>query len=77
MNRKSLIRKLPLGAVVFFTAFLIILGMLRVYEPITRHFPVSQSQFRLAKARVTKNTDWKPTIHHFNNMHWAVVPSQM
>jgi len=75
MTRKSLIRKLSLGAVGFFTAFLIIIGMLRVYEPITRHFPVSQSQIRLAKAGVTKNEDWKPAIRHFNNSDWALVPS--
>lgn len=75
MNRKSLVRKLSLGAVGFFTAFLIILGMLHVYEPITRHFPVSQAQIHLAQAGVTKNSDWKPTLHHFSNLDWALVPS--
>jgi hypothetical protein len=75
MNRKSLIRKLSLGAVGFFTAFLIILGMLRVYEPMTRRLPVSQSQRRLAQAGVTKNADWKPTIQRFDSLDWALVPA--
>lgn len=75
MNRKSLIRKLSLGAVGFFTAFLIILGMLRGYDSVAKRLPISQSQIRLAQAGVTKNQDWKPTIHHFNNLDWALVPS--
>jgi len=75
IDRKSLIRKLLLGMVGLLTVFLIILGMLRVYDAVARRLPVPQSQIRLAQEGVTRNENWKPTIHHFNNLDWTLVPS--
>jgi len=46
-----------------------------VYKPIMRRFPVSQSQIQLAQTGVVQNTDWRPTIHHFNDADWALVPA--
>src|SRR4030095_16870927 len=75
MNRKSLIGKLSLGIVGVLSVLIIILGMLRVYDTVAKRLPVSQSRIHLAQAGLTTNADWKPTIHHFNNLDWALVPT--
>ena len=75
MNRKSLIGKLSLGILGVLSVLLIILGMLRGYDSVAKRLPISQSQIRLAHTGVTKNEDWKQTIHHFNDLDWALVPS--
>ena len=75
LNRKSLIGKLSLVSVGILTAYLLVLGMLRLYELIPKRLPISQSQIQLAQVGITKNDDWKPTISQFKNMDWALVPT--
>jgi formylglycine-generating enzyme required for sulfatase activity len=75
MNRKSFIGKLCLGIVGVLSVLLIILGMLRGYDSVAKRFRLSQSQIHRAQEGVTDNADWKPTIHHFSNLDWALVPA--
>jgi len=57
------------------TAFLFILGILRMCDMVAKRLPISESQIQLAQKGVTQNKDWKPTIRHFDNVDWALVPA--
>ena len=54
---------------------LLFAAILWMYKPLIRRLPVSIDQILLAQAGVTKNADWTPTIHHFDGLDWALVPS--
>ncbi|HEU0295397.1 MAG TPA: formylglycine-generating enzyme family protein [Anaerolineales bacterium] len=75
MKRKSFIGRLSLGVIGVLTAFLIIVGRLRVYDSVAKRLPVPESQIRLAQEGITQNEKWKPVIRQINNMNWALVPS--
>jgi len=59
----------------FLILFVLFVTALWIYKPIARRFPLSQSRIQLAQASVTKNADWRPVVHHFNKLDWALVPS--
>ena len=75
MNRKRLIGKLNLRTISILALFLILGVIVWGYSWIAKRFPIPQSQIQLAQVGITKNADWKPTLHHFSNLDWALVPS--
>jgi iron(II)-dependent oxidoreductase len=69
------IRKVVFTIISVLLLSLMFVGGLRLYESITRRLPISRTSIQAALSGVTKNADWTPTIHHFDGLDFALVPS--